>query len=72
LRTPDFSQQPVLGFKEIPRIGSYEPVESHHCWYQILVHENRYGPVVLLQFNRCAGSVKNQCVENMESTKYLS
>ena len=25
------TQQPVLGIKEIPRTGSCEPVESHHC-----------------------------------------
>jgi len=30
LRTPDLSQQPVLGIKEIPRTGSCEPVEPHH------------------------------------------
>jgi len=24
-------QQPVLGIKEIPRTGSVEPMESHHC-----------------------------------------
>jgi len=32
LRTPDLSQQPVLGIKEIPRTSSCEPVESHH-WF---------------------------------------
>jgi len=30
-RTPDLSQQPVRCIKEIPRTGSCEPVESHHC-----------------------------------------
>jgi len=25
--------KPVLEIKEIPRTGSYEPVESHHCTY---------------------------------------
>jgi len=29
LRIPDFSQQPVLGIKEIPRTGSCEPIEPH-------------------------------------------
>jgi len=29
LRTPDLSQQPVLGIKEIPRIDPCELVESH-------------------------------------------
>jgi len=33
LRTPGRSQQPVLGAKEIPRAGSCELVESHHCIY---------------------------------------
>jgi len=34
LRTPPvLSQQPVLGIKEIPRTGSCEPVECHHCLY---------------------------------------
>jgi len=31
LRTPDLSQQSILGIKEIPRKGSCTPVESHHC-----------------------------------------
>ena len=30
LRTPDLSQQPVLGIKEIPWAGSCEPVDPHH------------------------------------------
>jgi len=25
------SQQTVLGIREIPRTGSCEPVDSHHC-----------------------------------------
>jgi len=32
LKTPDLSQQLVLGIKEIPRTGSCELVESHHCF----------------------------------------
>jgi len=35
LRTPDLSQQPVLGTKEIPRTGSCKPVEFHHCSWSL-------------------------------------
>ena len=31
LRTPDLNQQQVRCIKEIPRTGSCEPVECHHC-----------------------------------------
>jgi len=31
LRTLDLSLKPVFGMKQIPRTGSCEPVESHHC-----------------------------------------
>jgi len=30
LRTPDLTQQAVLGIEEMPRTGSCEPVEFHH------------------------------------------
>jgi len=36
-RSLDLGQKPVLGIKEIPRTGSYEPVESHHCWWYWLL-----------------------------------
>jgi len=55
LRTPDLNQQPVLGIKEIPRTGSCELVESHHC-LQLMI----YIRVLIKQLPVCKTKVKKQ------------